>query len=132
MIRKCFVKFKLNISKFLPLQRRKTLCSYTVAGNTLRFRGKFLYIFQTKFFSLGMPSVCPHLTTVYSTVLGILLIETSSDFKCLIFHRKRTFDPWVPFSRKTYITYSDWSKSVSSQPKLTVPWLLLSMLNILP
>ena len=35
------------------------------AGNTLRFRGKFQYIFQTKFFSLGIPSVCPHLTTVY-------------------------------------------------------------------
>ena len=42
-------------------------------GNTLRFRGKKQYIFQTKFFpsvcpwyALGMPSVCPHLTTVCS------------------------------------------------------------------
>ena len=34
------------------------------------FGGKKQYIFQTKFFSLGMPSVCPHLTTVYLNTTG--------------------------------------------------------------
>ena len=35
------------------------------AGNTLRFRGKKTVYFSDEVFSLGMPSICPHVTTVY-------------------------------------------------------------------
>ena len=68
------------------------------AGNTLRFRGKKQHIFQTKFFpsvcpryALGMPSVCPHLTTVYTTssllitfrrVKGAYLSSLLNSFYC--------------------------------------------------
>ena len=41
------------------------------AGNTLIFRGKFQYIFQTKFFPLKSAFRCPHSTTVGFSLLFV-------------------------------------------------------------
>ena len=48
-------------------------CKYTL--NVPKFREKTVY-FSDEVFSLGMPSVCPHLTTVLSSMVSYLKIKT--------------------------------------------------------
>jgi hypothetical protein len=50
--------------------------------NTLRFRGKFQYIFQTKFFPLKSAFRCPHLTTVSLMKIEILFGFSYFRFYC--------------------------------------------------
>ena len=66
-------------------QNLQVLPSESVAGNTLRFRGKKQYIFQTKFFPLKSAFRCPHLTTVRvrTRVLMLLILKKLDRLKPL-------------------------------------------------
>ena len=128
---KCvLVKFVLNefvLTKDLVYfhQNLQVLPSESVAGNTLRFRWKFQYFFQTKFFPLEFEGIS------YNSVVQACLGWFGPDRSCLVWFCSIGFYIILSFLIQSCLIWFEpvrfsyiWSGSVWSYPVWSSPVLL--------